>query len=161
MFKFFLTLAFVAAAQAGTPIGGQDSCLTNLVRHSPLTESGLQAVLRHPDTTPREAIAEIYYFLRAADGDGQQKYAQWNDLVHLFNSVPEHLWLASPCLRTGSGDYACWGSVRGHLIVFRRDGQVFKDYNPREPNPQELPGYEIPWHRFAPRPKEIRVPADF
>lgn len=123
------------------------SVCASYLNAEPGDPSRLASVLRHPETTPRIAIREILNHLKTyPEWSGPRKYKEWQEFVQVYNSRRINYWINAPCLKTKEGDIVCWGETRGHLLVFRKDGVIFKSYNPLRPDPIQGPnGYQINW----------------
>lgn len=100
-------------------------------------EPSCRDLLTRPNLEPKMAIANIVKHLAfEVEGSGFEKHKMWMDMVSLYNKAQKKYWIASPCLKTAADDVACWGDIRGHLLVFQNSGRVFKSFNPQRPNPQ-------------------------
>ena len=122
------------------------SCLPDLTSEAGLETKRLTALLRSPNTLPKDAIREIITYLKNRDEwDGERKFTEWRELTHLYNQRRTNYWINAPSLRTADGDFVCWGETRGHLLIFRADGAIFKSYNPERPNPQGGASYQVDW----------------
>lgn len=110
-----------------------ESCGTFLSKQKELRsdEDRLQGRLGHPDMTPPKAIREIlHYLISHPDWDGSRKHKAWEEFVSFFNRNSKKHWIASPCAKAKEGHIACWGDIRGHLLVFEKSGALFKTFNP-------------------------------
>jgi|GEM_PF-3277808 hypothetical protein len=113
-----------------------------------LTDSSLRSLLKRPDTPPPAAIrAIIGYLVFQEQWDGKTKHAFWMDLVHLYNHRRANAWISSPCVKTAEEGFACWGDIRGHLLVFKKNGDIYKSFNPARPHPQSGADglYHVDW----------------
>lgn len=119
------------------------------LKKTPSDQSRLLGLLRHPDTLPRTAIKSIITYLKShPEWNGEKKHKEWQEFVHIYNHRRDTFWINAPFLRTAEGDIVCWGETRGHLLIFRKDGQIFMSYNPNRPNPHGggPDGYQIDWN---------------
>jgi hypothetical protein len=135
-----LTLAAPAFARKVSP--SEADCAFNLDGDEALRK--LHAQLRRPDGMARDAIAAIIAYLKSIPGDGKAKFKMWQELTHAFNyRRMNDQWINAPSMTTEDGDIVCKGEVRGHLLVFRPDGSIFKSFNPNRPTP--FAGYRVDW----------------
>lgn len=120
---------------------------SSYLKAKPYSLDRVASVLRHPDTNPGRAIREILTYLKNhPEWNGERKYREWEELVHVYNAGRSNYWVNAPCLKTKEGHIVCWGETRGHLLIFRTDGVIFKSYDPMRPNPTQGPnGYQIDW----------------
>ncbi len=140
---------FAVAQQISSP-QIESRCEPQLTEPSPSTSlddaklTTLTRKLRHPDTTSKQAIADILSYLSSQrEWSGELKWEQWKDLTHLYNHGRIKHWINAPSLETSEGDRVAWGETRGHLLVITKSGEIYKSYNPARANPTQ--GFVVDW----------------
>jgi hypothetical protein len=132
-------------ASAATPSAPSSTAKPAACREA--TQSQLKGILRASNTDPKTAIEAIVTYLKDhSEWNGEQKYKMWEELVQRYNFRRENGFIIAPSLRTKKGDYVNWSGARGHLLIFRADGAIFKSFNPERPNPNSGSNYQIDWN---------------